>query len=70
MNEQKLRVQDIPQEERPRERIAKYGPGSLSNTELLAIILRTGTAKENVINLCSRIFANYSIKNLSQANIT
>ncbi len=70
MDEQKLRVQDMPLEDRPRERIVKHGPSSLSNTELLAIILRTGTSKENVINLCSRIFANYSIKNLSQANIT
>lgn len=60
----------MPMEERPRERLIKNGAHSLSNGELLAIILRTGTQKENIINICSRIFSEYSIKQLSQANVT
>ncbi|MGT2749986.1 RadC family protein [Streptococcus orisasini] len=39
----------------PRERLLTYGPESLSNQELLAIILRTGTRKEHVLNLSNNI---------------
>lgn len=59
----------MPMEERPQERLIKNGGHSLSNGELLAVILRTGTQKENIINICSRIFSEYSLKQLSQANI-
>ena len=70
MNEYKISIHDIPEDERPRERLIKYGPDVLTNAELLAIILRTGSKKENVINLCTRIFSEYSIKQLSQANVS
>lgn len=69
MNEYKICIREMPEDERPRERLVKYGPEALSNSELLAIILRTGSQKENVINMCSRIFSEYSLKQLSQANI-
>lgn len=36
-------VHDMPTDQRPRERLRDYGPQALSNAELLAIILRTGT---------------------------
>jgi hypothetical protein len=42
-------VHDIPTDERPRERMQNHGPQALSNAELLAIILRTGTTRNNVI---------------------
>jgi DNA repair protein RadC len=42
----RVRIKDMPVEERPRERLMKHGPGALSNAELLAIILRTGTPRE------------------------
>jgi len=66
----KVRIQDIPEEERPRERLIRNGPESLSNAELLGIILRTGSKEENVVNLCSRILSEYSIKQLSLANVS
>lgn len=66
----KVRIQDIPEEERPRERLIRNGPESLSNAELLGIILRTGSREENVVNLCSRILTEYSIKQLSLANVS
>lgn len=53
--ENTLKIMDLPESERPQERLLRYGPEVLSNAELLAIILRTGTANENVINLSSRI---------------
>jgi DNA repair protein RadC len=66
----KVRIHDIPEEERPRERLIRNGPESLSNAELLGIILRTGSRKENVVNLCSRILSEYNIKQLSLANVS
>jgi DNA repair protein RadC len=39
-----LRIQDLPPSERPRERLRERGAGALSHEELLAILLRTGTA--------------------------
>ncbi|RXA21728.1 JAB domain-containing protein [Methanosarcina sp. MSH10X1] len=70
MEVNKVRIHDIPEEERPRERLIRNGPESLSNAELLGIILRTGSREENVVNLCSRILSEYNIRQLSLANIT
>ena len=44
-------VRELPNEERPRERLERYGAASLTNPELLAIILRVGIQGENVIEL-------------------
>ena len=44
-------IKDMPATERPRERLRDYGAGALSTAELLAIILRTGTKGQNVLNL-------------------
>jgi DNA repair protein RadC len=52
-------VHDMPADERPRERLRTYGSQSLSNAELLAIILRTGTARDNVLELSSKLLAKY-----------
>ena len=48
-------IRDLPQEERPRERLRQHGVKHLSNTELIAILLRTGMKGENVISLSSRV---------------
>lgn len=48
-------IKDIPEEERPRERLAKYGAEVLSNSELLAIILRTGTPSESALDIANRL---------------
>jgi hypothetical protein len=44
-------VREMPEDERPRERLMRYGPNALQTTELLAIILRVGTRQENVVEL-------------------
>jgi len=63
-----LRIREMPAEERPRERLRDYGAGQLSNAELLAIILRVGTAKENVVRLAERLLARFKgLAGLSQA---
>jgi DNA repair protein RadC len=52
-------IKELPSSERPRERLLHYGANALSNAELLAIILRTGTQHENVIQVAQRLLASY-----------
>lgn len=54
-----IKVIDIPKEERPIEKLLINGPEVLSNAELLAVILRTGTRGENVISLSTRILSEF-----------
>lgn len=53
-------VREMPTDERPRERLERYGASTLQTAELLAIILRVGTAKENVIELSSRLLRQHN----------
>lgn len=50
-----LKLQDLPISERPYERLELYGEESLSNSELLAIILGSGTKKETSVNLAQKV---------------
>jgi len=52
-------VKEMPEKERPRERLARVGPQSLSTSELLAIILRTGVGGENVLTMASRVLGTF-----------
>lgn len=54
-----ITVKEMPEDERPRERLARVGPQALSSAELLAIILRTGVGGENVIAMAQRLLANF-----------
>ncbi len=56
-------LREIPSFDRPREKAIKYGIESLSNVELLAILLRTGTKNENVMEVSKKIL--YNCENLS-----
>lgn len=49
------RITDLAEAERPRERLARLGPQSLSNSELLAILLRTGVRGENAVQVGQRL---------------
>lgn len=46
-----MKIKELFQDERPRERLLKNGADSLSNAELLAIMLRTGTQKMNALEV-------------------
>ncbi len=46
-----MRISDWPEDERPRERLLKLGPGALSEAELLALFLRTGIAGKSAVEL-------------------
>ncbi|MGF2617255.1 RadC family protein [Rossellomorea aquimaris] len=52
-------IRDYPTDERPRERMVQSGAASLSNQELLAIILRTGTKSESVLQLSNRVLTTF-----------
>jgi DNA repair protein RadC len=52
-------IRDFPQDERPRERFISNGPASLSNHELIAILLRTGTKDESVLQLSNRLLTSF-----------
>ncbi len=49
------RITDLDESERPRERLAKHGPQTLSNAELLAILLRVGVQGENAVQMGNRL---------------
>ena len=57
-------VRDLPAEERPREKLIQRGAASLSDTELLAILLRTGTSSVSVLHLAEEVLAKYQDKGL------
>ena len=59
-----LRVRDLPQEARPRERLIAEGPSVLSVPELLAVLLVTGTTKEEVLSMSRRVLKEYGDKSL------
>ncbi|GGD03558.1 hypothetical protein N780_02870 [Pontibacillus chungwhensis BH030062] len=52
-------IKQVPQEDRPRERLIRLGARQLSNQELLAILLGTGTKKESVTSLSQRLLVHF-----------
>jgi DNA repair protein RadC len=66
-----LMIRDFPLSERPRERMLKEGKEVLSNQELLAIILRSGTKDESVLQLAHRIIRHFEgLQMLHDANVS
>ena len=59
MNNRIYRIQDLDQNERPRERLAEYGPSALSEAELLAIILRVGVPGESAVMVGQRLLKSF-----------
>lgn len=67
---QYLPLKKLPAELRPRERLIANGAASLSNTELLAILLRTGTKNASAMDLAERLFVEFKdLAGLLQASI-
>ena len=54
------RIMDMALNERPQERLLRYGAESLSNSELLAVILRAGTREENIIQLSQKVITVFN----------
>lgn len=54
-----LKIQELPAQDRPREKLAALGAGALSDSELIAILLRTGMVGANAIDVARQLFKKY-----------
>lgn len=64
-----MKITDLAPENRPRERLQKEGASSLSPAELLAIILKSGTKKENILEISNHLISRYGLQNLSSCSL-
>lgn len=65
-----MKIKDLPNEEKPRERLLKYGASNISNEDLIAIILRTGCKEESVKDLSNRVLSKIqNIEDLKDLSI-
>lgn len=66
-----MKIKDLPNTEKPRERLLKYGAENLSNEDLISIILRTGVKDQNVKIISNKVLTKIkSINNLSELSIS
>ena len=65
-----MKLKDLPDEEKPRERLLKYGAENISNEDLISILIRTGSKNENVKVTSSKILSKIkSINSLNELTI-
>lgn len=64
--EYRFKLKKLPEEQRPREKLIRYGPDVLKNEELMAIILNTGYRGETVLELSHRMIKEYGSKAITQ----
>lgn len=64
-----MKILDFPKEGRPRERFLKQGVEALSDAELFAILLRTGSRGENVIDMSNRLISEYGLDKLFECSL-
>lgn len=63
-------IKNWPKEDRPREKLFKSGEHTLSNTELIAILLRNGTQGQNAVDLSRKILSKFeTFRNMSHTDI-
>lgn len=66
-----MSMQNWPEQDRPRERLIRQGPQSLSDSELLAIFLRTGLPGKSAVDLAREIIHQFgSLQQLNQVTLT
>ena len=64
-------INDLPEDERPREKLARHGSGSLSDAELIAIFLRVGVQGESAIDIGKRLMETYGgLSQLSRLSVS
>lgn len=66
---ERMKLHDISPENRPRERLEFQGPEALSDAELLALILKSGTKNSNVLEICQKILSKYGLDGLSTTTL-
>ena len=65
-----MRLKEIALDQRPRERLKRHNADSLSDAELLAIILQNGSFGENVIDLSHRLISTFSLEKLNSLSLS
>lgn len=64
-----MKLKQIPENDRPVERIEKQGVKALNNIELLAVLLNSGTRNMNVLELSTQILSQYPLEKLRNTSI-
>jgi DNA repair protein RadC len=65
-----LRIKELPESDRPREKLKKFGSRALTDSELLAILLRTGTCGKSAVTLAQELLRKFkNLKGLSRASL-
>ena len=64
-----MKIKEMNEDSRPRERLLKFGIENLSNAEILAIMLRTGSQGENVIEMSNRLINEYGLDKLFECSL-
>ena len=64
-NSDSFTVKDLPEAQQPYEKCEKYGASFLTDAELLAVIIRSGSKKEHSIDLAYRILAMFEDKGIA-----
>ncbi len=64
LREYVLKIRDLPESEKPREKLLNQGPKALTLPELLSIVLNNGTKKEGVLEMSGRIIKEYGEKSV------
>ena len=54
-----LKIRDLPDDEKPREKLLAHGVSALSASELLSVVLSNGTKREGIKEMCARIMKDY-----------
>ena len=63
-------IKNWPEDERPREKLLKFGEHTLSNTELIAILLRSGVKGQSAIDLSRKILSKFrTFRNMSHTDL-
>jgi len=64
-----MKIKEMNEDSRPRERLVKFGVENLSDAELLALVLEKGTKQENVIEMSNRLINKYGLDKLSDCSL-
>jgi len=64
-----MKIKEMPDDSRPREKLMKLGPENLASAELLAIIFGIGTPGENVVDMSNRLINEYGLDKLNECSL-
>lgn len=63
-------IDDLPPDDRPRERLRQHGPGYLSESELLALVIRSGVEGKNVLEISRELLNDFGLEKLANSSMS